>query len=725
MSFKLLAIRPLEGCNPKFLKNLKPNQVYQFYNDYEFVFDKDGKEVISIEKLDQAVPENFFGNENLNINISAIVGKNGSGKSSLVELLYAFFYQLSISEGIIKLFDFSSVLNEEMIGEKHIESFKLKLYPFENKIFENENEYLQFKNSIKDSYNEYLRHLKYEEAYLPNSIDKRIIDHINNWKYFFDNKLIYNIENLFVEIYYEISGLIYLLKIDEKSINKVLHFELVEKSWKSIEIIDKNIFYNLVVNYSLFGLNSNEIGDWIDRVFHKNDGYQTPIVLNPYREKGVININKETELSKDRLLSNVLLTENLINVGNKQFYKLIFNNNKKYFYESDVLNFNHSDPICLEIFKLIFEYFKNQKGINKKVIKNLSNILQEDINLFDYRNLNYLFNKLKKVSNYYEIYSDLKDINNYKFTDNNHLGIIKSFLERIENDDSHIAFKIKQTINFVILSKLENYCFIQKLEKEKTVIIQDYSVYIDKVHLKYNIKKEYLLPPPIYKIDYIFDNGSKFSQMSSGEKQNVYNVNSIIYHLINLNSTFENTFKREYSNMNLVLDEIEQYAHPELQKQFIKNLLDSINQFEFKNIESINIMLITHSPFILSDIPKQNVLFLEDGKPIDDFKRMNTFGANITDLLADSFFFGEDENKRVSLMGDFAKNKINDVIKILKDKDKSRKEYVKAIIEIVDEPILKHKLKEMYYEAFDEEKLKNEELKELERLAKKYNKKIQ
>ena len=33
MSFKLLAIRPLNGCNKKFLKNLIPNQIYKFYNE--------------------------------------------------------------------------------------------------------------------------------------------------------------------------------------------------------------------------------------------------------------------------------------------------------------------------------------------------------------------------------------------------------------------------------------------------------------------------------------------------------------------------------------------------------------------------------------------------------------------------------------------------------------------------------------------------------------------
>ena len=97
MSFKLIAIRPLEGCNEKFLKNLEENRIYQFYNDYEFILDEKQEKVIEIIHT-QTVSENLFGN---NINISAIVGKNGSGKSSLVELLYAFIYYLSISNMVI------------------------------------------------------------------------------------------------------------------------------------------------------------------------------------------------------------------------------------------------------------------------------------------------------------------------------------------------------------------------------------------------------------------------------------------------------------------------------------------------------------------------------------------------------------------------------------------------------------------------------------------------
>ena len=72
MSFKLLAIRPLEGCRESFLKNLDINRFYKFYNDYEFFsndikiddFEKDysgfKNEATNI-KFTQTIPNNFFG----------------------------------------------------------------------------------------------------------------------------------------------------------------------------------------------------------------------------------------------------------------------------------------------------------------------------------------------------------------------------------------------------------------------------------------------------------------------------------------------------------------------------------------------------------------------------------------------------------------------------------------------------------------------------------------
>lgn len=75
-------------------------------------------------------------------------------------------------------------------------------------------------------------------------------------------------------------------------------------------------FYTLVSNYSLYAYNFHDFrgewseGDpeqtkncWLYHVFHKNDGYQVPLSLHPYRDWRGMNIKTENDLSKQRLLT--------------------------------------------------------------------------------------------------------------------------------------------------------------------------------------------------------------------------------------------------------------------------------------------------------------------------------------------------------------------------------------------------------------------------------------
>ncbi|MEA3553669.1 MAG: hypothetical protein U9R39_04590, partial [Campylobacterota bacterium] len=116
-------------------------------------------------------------------------------------------------------------------------------------------------------------------------------------------------------------------------------------------------------------------------------------------------------------------------------------------------------------------------------------------------------------------------------------------------------------------------------------------------------------------------------------------------------------------------------------------------------------------PFILSDLPKENVIFLEDGEQKYPFKDKQTFGANIHTLLSHGFFMND------GLMGEFAKNKINNVIKNLKDKEynpsKEEKENILAIIKIIGEDFLRTKLLDMYYKKFNDDFIKEQRKKDL------------
>jgi len=153
----------------------------------------------------------------------------------------------------------------------------------------------------------------------------------------------------------------------------------------------------------------------------------------------------------------------------------------------------------------------------------------------------------------------------------------------------------------------------------------------------------------------------------------VYSINSIIYHLINLNS-IDSDDRISYKYFNIFLDEIELYFHPEFQRKYLFELLKSLNVMNF-SIYGINILFLTHSPFILSDIPSQNILKLDEGKIRDDVTSENTFGANIHDLLAKDFFLKD------GFMGEFAKSEINNVISFLAN-EKNENEITKIEEEI-------------------------------------------
>src|SRR5690606_35180879 len=168
----------------------------------------------------------------------------------------------------------------------------------------------------------------------------------------------------------------------------------------------------------------------------------------------------------------------------------------------------------------------------------------------------------------------------------------------IDKDKSHLTFRIKQVLAFLELRHIS----------AKNYSIDEFAKSIDGIH---NLRKwRYidLIPPHCFETDIQLKekNSNKmpysFSKLSSGEKQLVYTTSSILYHIRNLNSIEGNLRRVKYNHINIILDEIELYFHPEFQRQFVNNLILNIQNMEF-HIASINIQMATHSPFILSDIP--------------------------------------------------------------------------------------------------------------------------
>jgi hypothetical protein len=77
--FSIICLRILSGCDEQYRKILEEG-VYYFFNDWYRL--ENGE--VRLNK-NSTFQRNFFGS---NLSVQAVVGKNGSGKSSLFELIY-------------------------------------------------------------------------------------------------------------------------------------------------------------------------------------------------------------------------------------------------------------------------------------------------------------------------------------------------------------------------------------------------------------------------------------------------------------------------------------------------------------------------------------------------------------------------------------------------------------------------------------------------------------
>ena len=142
--------------------------------------------------------------------------------------------------------------------------------------------------------------------------------------------------------------------------------------------------------------------------------------------------------------------------------------------------------------------------------------------------------------------------------------------------------------------------------------------------------------------------------LSSGE-QELLNLFSRLYHAVV-------TAPRKFDNLRipslLLLDEAEIGFHPEWQRQYVNQLCKFIRLLSVPAGHNFQIVLTSHSPIILSDIPKccTNFLKEEQGYVVNNSEEQSeTFAENIFNLYRRSFFMED------GLIGKFASNKIEEL----------------------------------------------------------------
>lgn len=143
----------------------------------------------------------------------------------------------------------------------------------------------------------------------------------------------------------------------------------------------------------------------------------------------------------------------------------------------------------------------------------------------------------------------------------------------------------------------------------------------------------------------------------------------------------------------LIFDEADLSMHPKWQQMYIKWLTVFCSQ-AFSNL-SLQIMVTTHSPILLSDFPADSILYVrKDAQQKTWYEKRSgeTFGCNIHTLFLDSFFLQDH-----GTMGAFAEETINGIAeKLLKgetsDIPDREPERMRKTIACIGEGIIREKL---------------------------------
>ena len=247
---------------------------------------------------------------------------------------------------------------------------------------------------------------------------------------------------------------------------------------------------------------------------------------------------------------------------------------------------------------------------------------------------------------------------------------IKDFILKKQVNLSYIElYELIKDEKYSYIITWNNFIEVMSIEDDYKTIIKQYLIFLKE------IRREIL--------EFSFT-----PSLSSGEEKLLYLFVNIYDYVLSMKTVGTTKF-------TIIIDEPDTLLHPNWQKKILSLVVTFINTF-FKD-DIFNIIITTHSPFILSDLPKQNIIFLEkDDKTGDCINAtndvdINPFGANIHTLLSHGFFMKD------GLMGEFAKNKINDVINFLNGNISFVKTNDEAqnLINIIGEPIIKKQLQKM------------------------------
>lgn len=207
-------------------------------------------------RFEETLEPDFFAHH---INVHAIVGKNGSGKSTLLEILFRLVNNLSFAlmgdiprdaaDSLCYVFGLSAEMGWHEDGTNGVLKCEGNIVHFEYGDFHKDFEVMEQAEKRIFTGDHDFQHY-YQTV-------KDVAD-----RFFYTLVMNYSMQSYVVQDY---------IGEEAKSRNSNRH-----KTWSVKDV-------------------------WINALFHKNDGYMCPININPYRNNGAIDMNKEMRLTRGRI----------------------------------------------------------------------------------------------------------------------------------------------------------------------------------------------------------------------------------------------------------------------------------------------------------------------------------------------------------------------------------------------------------------------------------------
>lgn len=665
-------------------KNLKGCNL-NFDSKFKFDYNKKNKS-LHISKNNNLL-ENYWGN---NINsLTAIAGNNGIGKTTILGLIKnRFLSGLNFLDETILVMkkneEYIMYYDEEILEDKKVITINNQLYNVSEIYIKEEtnvgtieinvgSELLKLsvqripKGSNRDNYLKIRNDTRLGK-------ERSLIFYTNHWGY--------SRYDRFYKQYTEKENLDYFdlsigYKIDS-SINSSRNYEeIFSDDMRVVNGVTRNNRFK--IDY-LYRLKEREIENTLR---YLND------IDNDKKNESYLIIPEDIEIGYDFLDS----------IERKEFFPVNNDSNIYLRFEKKEDNFHLEQ----EIYNYIID---SKKELDLTLRESMILILVE--NLFSNLDL-ILSDKLKKLIKSKEKgihikISDSVDIYNLL---NDFIEIIIAEIEK-EKFSENLKNIRQQTLKERAKNLIESYVDFMKylsghfLENANFERKEGYYYEMDKGTISTRIIKMKTLIIPLNKMNnkFVYKLVRKYSKLT-GSNRSLYftwrDLSAGETQLLNLFTNLYTAIKdAKYKEILILLDEVEISLHPMLQKKFMKMLVNLLNSPEIQN-KNIQVVLTTHSPFVLSELPFNSLILLKKdaiGSVIVQNELENfsaTLGANVHELFSHSFFLTE------GLIGDYAKEKINEVANnLLNIYSNLDQDYIEKFINQIGEPIIKGRLLELY-----------------------------